>query len=194
MRPAVTYQFRIYADNELGRSQASDVGIGQNRAGIYKSNLPLVDARFVADTVLPHPQPDSRSFSPPRIKTIGTTRSGTSDDRYARVKKAISPRETNLSLFSLFLLFPFRRFSTDVSLHRWPGFKLRRCPFEHIDLLVLLPFLSRPARKYSSTFKETACGTSRRFVTRSEISGASDRILFAIDLSCVFPERPSYRN
>lgn len=27
LRPAVTYQFRMYADNELGRSQASDVGI-----------------------------------------------------------------------------------------------------------------------------------------------------------------------
>lgn len=48
LRPAVTYQFRMYADNELGRSQASDVGIGRART-IYKSNPALVNTRFVAD-------------------------------------------------------------------------------------------------------------------------------------------------
>ena len=29
LRPAVSYQFRIYAENELGRSQASDVSISR---------------------------------------------------------------------------------------------------------------------------------------------------------------------
>lgn len=29
LRPAVSYQFRIYAENELGRSQASDVSISK---------------------------------------------------------------------------------------------------------------------------------------------------------------------
>jgi len=80
LRPAVTYQFRMYADNELGRSQASDVGIGP---GISKSNPSLVRALV---------------SSPPRIKTIGAAACRTVD-RYQRVKKG-PPFGTSPSLLA----------------------------------------------------------------------------------------------
>lgn len=58
LRPAVTYQFRIYADNELGRSQASDVGIvGQvGHLHLFKSHIRRPSLRSTLRLVLAHPE------------------------------------------------------------------------------------------------------------------------------------------
>lgn len=72
LRPAVSYQFRIYAENELGRSQASDVSISRfntisslsNQTSPAVSFLPQASAsRFIREI----DTRASKRHTPPRI-------------------------------------------------------------------------------------------------------------------------------
>ena len=66
LRPAVSYQFRIYAENELGRSQASDVSISKLNMQ-HRSRLTRPAFRTIPLRILPllqhfrHPNVDSHS-------------------------------------------------------------------------------------------------------------------------------------
>lgn len=105
LRPAVTYHFRMYADNELGRSQASDVGIARQRYLQVKSPL-----RFPS-TLVSAPAPLRRLQSAHvlarELKQLGHRYVSASEvDRYSpragKKRDTLSHSETNLSLRRLF--------------------------------------------------------------------------------------------